>query len=696
MTQSPVNLKPITIQNSFLSMMARDALLCVLIMATVAGVKAANQTLPSQNLCIFKHMVKAHTGNEDLTLANVAMLFDSVTISYHEKAPAHASLVDMTTPKTDDSELQVHAGDRLKRNLHLVNVGQEVEEDPAGLCEVEIESDLHKCLSGEELLRQKGFTDTLNDTGASRELSVRELELLSPLLLFQLTMTPCIQHQHSFLIEKTTPAPVSATHARPYLGLPMAWIGAISSVVIISVAGIAVISIIPLIKKSFYKQAIQFLVALAVGTLVGDALLHLLPHALSEHEEAESDLRSSSHHVWRASVALLGIYIFFNAERVVGAITSTKRRKKALAKHQEDGSDENTKDKSDIVSCGSCAEVPFVSGHSSKEEAQVLCWYGDSNASLHHPNNEEMTEFANEAHKELHTLNRIPCSQSTEIVHLTEDHKTCPPHSKSFQLPKIQEDALSQTQTVSATSQQSPSSPAHHEDTGPTVNSPLLLASEPQTTDKSKGTVEHASPASSLSRVKVKVEDEEGGHGHSHALPSSCSSVAYMVIMGDGLHNFTDGLAIGAAFSSSFTGGISTSIAVLCHELPHELGDFAMLLKTGMTLKQAYLCNIVSATLQCVGVVIGVLVGNIGALSQWLFAFAGGIFLYVGLVDMLPEISKIDKHRVWKQLFLQNCGLLLGFTFMLLIAAFETDIEHAFVLDAVELSSISGVDSYTY
>jgi len=60
-----------------------------------------------------------------------------------------------------------------------------------------------------------------------------------------------------------------------------------------------------------------------------------------------------------------------------------------------------------------------------------------------------------------------------------------------------------------------------------------------------------------------------------------------------------------------------------------------MLLKTGMTLKQAYLCNIVSATLQCVGVVIGVLVGNIGALSQWLFAFAGGIFLYVGLVDMV-------------------------------------------------------------
>jgi len=83
------------------------------------------------------------------------------------------------------------------------------------------------------------------------------------------------------------------------------------------------------------------------------------------------------------------------------------------------------------------------------------------------------------------------------------------------------------------------------------VNSPLLLASELQSTDKPKGTTEHASPASSLSHVKVKAEDEEGGHGHSHSLPSSCSSVAYMVIMGDGLHNFTDGLAIGTVHVSN-------------------------------------------------------------------------------------------------------------------------------------------------
>ena len=64
-------------------------------------------------------------------------------------------------------------------------------------------------------------------------------------------------------------------------------------------------------------------------------------------------------------------------------------------------------------------------------------------------------------------------------------------------------------------------------------------------------------------------------------------------------------------------------------------GDFAMLLKSGMTVKQAYLCNIFSACLQTIGVIIGVVAGNVASVSQWLFAFAGGIFLYVGLVDMV-------------------------------------------------------------
>ena len=71
------------------------------------------------------------------------------------------------------------------------------------------------------------------------------------------------------------------------------------------------------------------------------------------------------------------------------------------------------------------------------------------------------------------------------------------------------------------------------------------------------------------------------------------------VIFGDGIHNLADGLAIGAAFSESFTSGLSTSIAVLCHELPHEVGDFAMLLKAGMSVKQAVCYNILRYAIAC-------------------------------------------------------------------------------------------------
>ena len=126
-----------------------------------------------------------------------------------------------------------------------------------------------------------------------------------------------------------------------------------------------------------------------------------------------------------------------------------------------------------------------------------------------------------------------------------------------------------------------------------TSSSPDGLCSDPAA---SNGTALHVNDEN-VKYVYVR-EHEHMHHGHSHvhshihSAPDSISSVAYMVIFGDGIHNLADGLAIGAAFSESFTSGLSTSIAVLCHELPHEVGDFAMLLKAGMSVKQAVCYNI--------------------------------------------------------------------------------------------------------
>ncbi|ESO84491.1 hypothetical protein LOTGIDRAFT_74077, partial [Lottia gigantea] len=111
--------------------------------------------------------------------------------------------------------------------------------------------------------------------------------------------------------------------------------------------------------------------------------------------------------------------------------------------------------------------------------------------------------------------------------------------------------------------------------------------------------------------------------------------LALMIIIGDAIHNFADGLAIGAAFTDSTTEGIAVSVAVFCHELPHELGDFAVLLKTGMTIKWAVFWNVMSALTAFLGLYVGLSISEDVVVRQWIFAVTAGMFLYIALVDVV-------------------------------------------------------------
>ncbi|ELT90758.1 hypothetical protein CAPTEDRAFT_18141 [Capitella teleta] len=250
--------------------------------------------------------------------------------------------------------------------------------------------------------------------------------------------------------------------------------------------------------KVFYNHLLQFLVALAIGTLTGDALLHLLPHAISPGGHDESEEEGHGHDldpIWKGAVILVGIYTFFMVERIMAMITQWKRQK----------------------------------------------------------------------------------------------------HGRSQ-------------------------------------------------------------------------------HGHSHEVPGDVSSVAWMVIMGDGLHNFTDGLAIGAAFADNLSVGLSTTLAVFCHELPHELGDFAVLLRAGMKVKQALVYNVLSSVLCVIGMVGGLLLGNLESAHGWIYALTAGIFIYISLVDMLPEITSTKTKKGESpccHLLLQMLGISLGVAIMLIIAIYE-------------------------
>ncbi|KAL7890214.1 hypothetical protein AOLI_G00024720 [Acnodon oligacanthus] len=160
---------------------------------------------------------------------------------------------------------------------------------------------------------------------------------------------------------------------------------------------------------------------------------------------------------------------------------------------------------------------------------------------------------------------------------------------------------------------------------------------------------------------------------------SNIKTMAWMITLSDALHNFIDGLAIGASFTLSLLIGFSTSIAIVCEEFPHEIGDFVILLSSGMSVPQAVFFNLLSAMCCYLGLVLGILLGSSFA-PNVIFAIAGGMFLYISLADMFPEMNSImmahtkgPREKVIFFLF-QNGGLLTGFAIILLITMFARDI----------------------
>ncbi|MCC7570759.1 ZIP family metal transporter [Candidatus Micrarchaeota archaeon] len=144
---------------------------------------------------------------------------------------------------------------------------------------------------------------------------------------------------------------------------------------------------------------------------------------------------------------------------------------------------------------------------------------------------------------------------------------------------------------------------------------------------------------------------------------------AYMNLVGDGLHNFIDGIVIGVTYLVSIPLGISTTLAVVFHEIPQEIGDFGVLLHGGFDKKKALLLNFLTALTAIVGTVVGLIVGNMfEELTIFIIPFTAGGFIYIAGSDLIPELQKtchVTKSTV------QLIGILLGFGMMLLLLFLE-------------------------
>lgn len=141
----------------------------------------------------------------------------------------------------------------------------------------------------------------------------------------------------------------------------------------------------------------------------------------------------------------------------------------------------------------------------------------------------------------------------------------------------------------------------------------------------------------------------EWRHCHVPTCDEHPHSFAYVNLLGDGVHNFIDGLIIGGSYLVSFGLGLSTTIAVALHEIPQEIGDFGVLIYAGLKPRRALLYNLASALTSVFGVLLALMLGNsVQGLTGFLVPFAAGNFLYIACSDLVPELK--DQKDVWKSL----------------------------------------------
>ena len=113
-----------------------------------------------------------------------------------------------------------------------------------------------------------------------------------------------------------------------------------------------------------------------------------------------------------------------------------------------------------------------------------------------------------------------------------------------------------------------------------------------------------------------------------------------MNLLGDGVHNFVDGLLIAGTWMVSPAAGMATTVAVALHEIPQEFGDFGVLLHAGMPVKKALLFNAGSASLAILGAVVILATGGALGIGPYLAPVAAGGFIYVACADLVPELHK--------------------------------------------------------
>ncbi|KAM7384776.1 hypothetical protein PAMA_011906 [Pampus argenteus] len=174
-------------------------------------------------------------------------------------------------------------------------------------------------------------------------------------------------------------------------------------------------------------------------------------------------------------------------------------------------------------------------------------------------------------------------------------------------------------------------------------------------------------------KKEVKKEEKESKDKKTSKKKETVTDIkvsGYLNLAADFTHNFTDGLAIGASFLVSPAVGAITTITILLHEVPHEIGDFAILVQSGCTKRKAMCLQLLTALGALAGTACSLLAEGVGAAATaWILPFTAGGFVYIATVTVLPEL--LAGRSSFGQSLMEILALLFGVGMMVLIAEYE-------------------------
>ncbi|XP_033218583.1 zinc transporter ZIP13 homolog isoform X2 [Belonocnema kinseyi] len=413
------------------------------------------------------------------------------------------------------------------------------------------------------------------------------------------------------------------------------WVFSLLGSAMVGLSGILPLLIIPIDDGTNLKNGgagtLKSLLSFAVGGLLGDVFLHLLPEAWARKALSKANDDNSHPPMTCGLWVLAGFLIFIIAEKMfINDSEICLEEKQQEEKGREVTQNFKWKD-DDLLQKGSLREF--------ENNNCLISSDGD--------------DFIKQCKRNINVKDSVK-GQSVIVFkyNLNKGSNVFRASTKNGTLVYPEENLVSSIQKKNVV---------------PAMNGVLHNGSHTNVLVPSASVSTNESLRNGLIKSVTKNEKKKRRTGEESDKPKHVSG--YLNLMANCIDNFTHGLAVGGSFLISFRLGALTTFAILVHEIPHEVGDFAILLRSGFNRWDAARAQLLTATGGIFGALVAVLFSGSGVESRtsWILPFTAGGFLHIGMVSVLPELLKETNP---KESLKQLGALLAGITIMAFLTVF--------------------------